>query len=580
MVPVPNCKINGRLVHYRLMQSLSTTVPTKATSLRERLGQRARPVVAAGAHDALSAKLAEQAGFDAVWVSSFGVSAAQKCQPDANVLTMTEMLEVAKNIEAAVALPVIADCDTGYGDAINVMRTAAEFEKAGIAGVSIEDNLFPKRCSLYPGARPQIASLEEMVGRLKAAKAAQRTPEFLVIARTEALIAGLGLPEAQRRAAAYVEAGADAILVHSRSESADEVRTFATRWQHPAPLVVVPTMFPHATVEELHRAGFQLIIFANHALRAALRAMRENLSTLRQQGSAAAIAQRIARLEEVYQLVGLDELHAREREFIPKSTKARAVILAAGFEEQLLPLIEDRPKAMLEIKGKAILERQVQILRSAGILEIAVVRGYQAQAVNVPDVRYYENPRYQTHGIAASLFTAEHELTGPTLILYGDILFDRTILDRLLTSTADVSLVIDRAWYDLYHTQGRSPEGAELAMTTRPPTPSHRFLPSEEPTTVVQIGQRLEKRSVHGEFIGLALLSAKGTQWLKEAYEAGRTLPPDQPFHEAPSFAQASLTDLVQAMITRGRPVHAVEIYKGWLEVDTFDDYRRAWARL
>ncbi|MBI4313248.1 MAG: isocitrate lyase/phosphoenolpyruvate mutase family protein, partial [Candidatus Omnitrophica bacterium] len=305
----------------------------KTSLLRSRLFDRTKPVVAIGAHDALSAKLVEEAGFDAVWVSSFGLSTAQKCQPDANVLTMTEVLDIAKNIEAAVGIPVIADCDTGYGDAINVMRTVAEFEQAGIAAISIEDNLFPKRCSLYPGARPEIAPMEEMVGRVKAAKAAQRNPDFIVIARTEALIAGMGLQEAERRARAYAEAGADAILIHSKNGSAEEVLGFAKRWESPVPLVVVPTMFPQAGVEELHANGFQLIIFANQVLRAAIRAMEEILKTLRAAGRASAVSSQVVPLDEVYRIVGLDRFHAREKQFITQpASRARAIVLAAGFE--------------------------------------------------------------------------------------------------------------------------------------------------------------------------------------------------------------------------------------------------------
>ena len=570
------------------MPNAIAIAPIKAQRLRERLQDRTHPVIAAGAHDALSAKLIEEAGFDAIWVSSFGMSAAQKCQPDANVLTMTEALEISKNVVAAVAIPVIADCDTGYGDAINVMRTTTEFEQAGVAGISLEDNLFPKRCSLYPGARPDIAPMEEMVGRVKAAKHAQRTADFVVIARTEALIAGLGLEEAERRANAYAEAGADAILVHSKAGAADEVLAFAGRWSRPVPLVVVPTMFPQATTAELHRAGFQLIIFANHALRAAIRAMGDALQTLKARGTASAVADTIVPLSEVYRLVGLDQLHAREQQFIPQSAaKARAVILAAGFEQQLLPLIEDRPKAMLEIKGRTILERQVQLLRAAGIHDIAVVRGYRAEAINLPGITCYENPQFKTHGIAASLFAAAEALTGPTLILYGDILFDRTILDRLLDSPGDVNLVVDRAWSDLYRAEGRSPEGAELVITQESAAArgggaaaGRRFLPSEQPAAVLKIGQRLEPAAASGEFIGLCHCSAEGIRWLKDCYQAGLACQETRPFHEAETFAKASFTDLLQTVIDQGHPVQAVEIYKGWLEVDTFEDYRRAWAKL
>ena len=336
------------------------------------------------------------------------------------------------------------------------------------------------------------------------------------------------------------------------------------------PLVVVPTMFPTASVEELSEAGFKVIIFANQALRAAVAAMRAQLHVLRKEGRAEVIDGAIASLQDIYDLVGVNELQAREEAFIPAAQNQEpvtAVILAAGYEEQLLPLTEDRPKTMLEIKGKSILERQVNLLQAAGVSQIAVVRGYRAEAVNLPHVRFFENPHFQSTGIAASLFTAEPVLKGRVLILYGDILFDRTILDRLLASQADISLAVDRAWYDLYRTEGRSPEGADLVVTNHLPAPSHRFIPSEEPGDVSKIGQQLDKRTVTGEFIGLSCFSAQGIQWLKETYKTSAS-------------QETSLNDLIQKIIDRGHPVKAVEVYKGWLEVDTFDDYRRAWAKL
>src|SRR5262247_1823193 len=184
-----------------------------------------RVVLAAGAHDALSAKLADEAGFDAIWASGFGISAVQGV-PDANILTLTETLEAVRRICDAVAVPVVADCDNGYGNAINVMRTASEFERAGAAGICIEDNEFPKRCSFYAGVRRDLVATEEHARKIEAAVSARRNRGFAVIARTEALICGLGLDEALTRATAYAAAGADAVLVHSKQKDFAELARF------------------------------------------------------------------------------------------------------------------------------------------------------------------------------------------------------------------------------------------------------------------------------------------------------------------------------------------------------------------
>src|SRR5919198_3204493 len=196
--------------------------PSVTTQLRALL-HRPGPALVLGAHDALSAKLAEEAGFDAVWASGFGISAASAL-PDANVLTMSETLDAVRRMSDAVRIPVIGDCDNGFGNAINVMRTVAEYERAGAAGICIEDNIFPKRCSFYAGVGRELVPAEEHARKIQAAKAAQRDPDFVVIARTEAFIAGWGTQEALQRARAYAAAGADAVLVHSKSATFDELK--------------------------------------------------------------------------------------------------------------------------------------------------------------------------------------------------------------------------------------------------------------------------------------------------------------------------------------------------------------------
>src|SRR5262249_33263093 len=201
--------------------------------------------------------------------------------PGANILTLTETLEAVRRICDAVAVPVVADCDNGYGNAINVMRTVGEFERAGAAGICIEDNEFPKRCSFYAGVRRDLVPAEEHARKVEAATAARRDEAFLVIARTEALIVGLGLEEALKRARAYADAGADAVLVHSKSSNLGELSEFTRAWDRPVPLVAVPTTYAGVSAAELERAGFRMAIFANQALRSAIVAMRETLKELR-----------------------------------------------------------------------------------------------------------------------------------------------------------------------------------------------------------------------------------------------------------------------------------------------------------
>jgi phosphoenolpyruvate phosphomutase len=552
----------------------------KARQLRERL-RRPGAVVAVGAHDALSARLIERAGFDAVWASGFAISAAQFALPDANVITMTESLEVIRQMIRATNIPLIADVDNGYGNAVNVMRTVLEYEAAGVAAISLEDNIFPKRCSFYSGVQRELVSVEEHCGKIRAAKQAQRFADFMVISRTETLIAGWGMEEALQRAHAYADAGADAILIHSKAPTAAEVMEFARRWSRDVPLVVVPTTYASTPLQAMEAAGFKIVIFANHPVRAAITAMKQTLAELRRDGVASRLDPHIATLDEVYDLVGVSELKTVEEEFLPVGAEdVRAIILAAGFEPGLLPLIEDRPKALLDIKGKSILERQVEALNACNIKEIAVVRGYQKDKFTLPNIRYYDNAHYEKSSELASLFCAESELRGRCLVLYGDILFDRSVLEKLLQSDKDISLVVDRAWYDQHtHAQpGDAPPKPDLVQLRDPPEQGYRFLPSTADTTVVRIGQQHPSEDAHGEFVGMAMFSPKGTELLRQAYQRAVSGYRGGPFHEAPSLEQAALTDMLQELIDHQQDVYAVNIYKGWMEVDTFEDYQRAWA--
>jgi phosphoenolpyruvate phosphomutase len=274
-----------------------------------------QPYVAVGAHDAMSAQLIGAYGFDAVWVSGFGIATMTHALPDLNLTTMTETLAASIRIDGATDLPVLADCDNGFGGLSNVVRTVVEFERSGIAGICVEDNLFPKRNSLYTGeSKRELVPVEEQARRIRAGKEAQETDSFVFVARVEALIAGHGVEAACERADAYVEAGADAILIHSKDKSLQEIEGFLGSWRGlgRTPLVAVPTLFPDYTDQELYDKGFQMVILANHPMRAAVQAMEQVLDTLRTERKAAAVDPSIAPVDHVFELVGTKEAIALE----------------------------------------------------------------------------------------------------------------------------------------------------------------------------------------------------------------------------------------------------------------------------
>jgi len=539
---------------------------------------RPEPIVIIGAHNGLSGKIGEEAGFDGLWASGFEISASYGV-PDANILTMAESLGAAKMINDVTKAPVVADCDNGFGNAINVIRCVEEYERAGIAAICIEDNVFPKRCSFYAGVKRELSSVDEHAGKIRAAKAAQRDRDFVVIARTEALIAGWGMEEALLRGRAYADAGADMVLIHSKSKSPDEVLSFAKQWDRPGtPLVCVPTIYKTTKVETLHKAGFKLIIFANHAVRSSIKAMTETLTTLKREMFTGSVEDKVVPLDRVYQLVGVDKMKEEETAFMPsESPGVTAVILAAGASQGLLPLTEALPKPMLDIKGKSILERQIEVLNACGVKDIAVVRGYQKDAIKLPNVRYYDNDEYATTNEVTSLFRAGKELAGPFVFLYGDILFERGHLEKLLKSPADISLLVDRS----YAEGGRPDEGRgapDLVALKDAQEAGYRFVGAETPHAVARVGRTIPAKQAGGESVGMAMFTKKGARALTDTYGQLAEKPAGGAFHEAASLRAATLPDMLQELIDRGHDVQAIDVYKGWLEIDTFDDYRRAWA--
>jgi len=267
-------------------------------------------------HSPLSARLAEEAGFDGLWASGFELSALFGL-PDVSLVSMSEHLDMTRRICAVSSLPVIADIDTGFGNAVNVLHTIAEYERAGAAAVVIEDKTFPKVTSLVDGGRQELVRVEEFQGKVEAAVAARVDHDFLIVARTEALIAGAGEEEALRRAEAYVNAGADLILIHSKQSNPDEIVSFTRSWDVAAPLAVVPTTYSEFTpglAETLGKIG--LYIYGNHAIRASVSCMQKTFARIIADNHMMSAQQSIASLDELFRLQGMAQVKTNEARFL------------------------------------------------------------------------------------------------------------------------------------------------------------------------------------------------------------------------------------------------------------------------
>ena len=254
-----------------------------------------------GAFDAMSAKLVENSGFDAIWAGSFGISATHAL-PDASILTMTEFLNVASNMEDACDIPIIADCDTGFGGPSNVSHMVKKYEKTGVAAVCIEDKTFPKQNSFLENSKQELLPEKEFVAKIIAAKEAKENSNFMIIGRTEALISGLGMKEAVKRANAYEKAGADAILIHSKQDSPEEIFEFSESWGGTLPLVVVPTSFPTVKLDELISHKIKMVIYANQTLRATHAIISKVLEQLKNSASINDLSIDMTSMQEIFQL--------------------------------------------------------------------------------------------------------------------------------------------------------------------------------------------------------------------------------------------------------------------------------------
>lgn len=267
------------------------------------------PISIPGCYDALGARLIEQAGFSAAYMTGFGSAASLLGRPDIGLLTATEMVDNARRIVGATALPVIADADTGYGNAINVIRTVRDYERAGVAGIHLEDQVTPKRCGHMEGK--EVVSASEFAGKIRAARDARVNPEFVLIARTDAR-APHGLDEARRRATLAVESGADVLFIEAL-QNHDEIASIAEEFAAHVPLLfnwAEGGKTPPLTYREIAELGFKIVIMPISLLFAATSAMQRALRSLHAAGTPAELVGSLPGFSEFTDLIGLPELDA------------------------------------------------------------------------------------------------------------------------------------------------------------------------------------------------------------------------------------------------------------------------------
>ena len=268
------------------------------------------------AHNGLSARIAEEAGFPGVWASGLSIAASLGLR-DNNEASWTQVLDVVEFMSDATRVPILLDGDTGFGNFNSVRRLIRKLEQRGVAGVCLEDKLFPKTNSFLKGTAQPLAEVEEFCGKIRAAKDTQHCPDFVVVARVESFIAGWGLGEALRRAKAYHQAGADAILIHSARSHPGEILSFKREWGDRLPVVIVPTKYYTTPTQVFRDAGFSLVIWANHLMRSALASMQRTAREIFTRESLHTVEPAVAPLDEVFRLQDAAELEQAERRYLP-----------------------------------------------------------------------------------------------------------------------------------------------------------------------------------------------------------------------------------------------------------------------
>lgn len=511
------------------------------------------------AHNGLSARIVEETGFRGIWASGLSIAASLGVW-DNNEASWTQVLEVVEFMSDATSIPILLDGDTGFGNFNNVRRLVGKLEQRRVAAVCIEDKLFPKCNSFLNSDRQPLADVDEFCGKVKAVKDAQVDPDFCVIARLEAFIAGWGLDEMLRRADAYHTAGADGLLIHSKQSTPDEVLAFARAWGDRCPLVIVPTMYYSTPTEVFEQAGISMVIWANHNVRAAIGAMQQVSRAVFEERSLRDVEDRIVPVQEVFRLQRAEELMAAEDRYLPRAGgAARAIILAASQGAELGDLTQRRPKAMVLVNGQPLLHRLLAQFRGEQVKDVAVIRGFARDQVTAPGARFVDNEEYAGTGELLTLQKAAALLEGEVVISFGDILFRQYILRMLLLDPGDITIVADAAWK-----QRAQPRNFLDYIRTSHPYSLDFW---EEDARLLDMGAHLRPEEVHGEWIGLVKTSAKGSRILQGALSE---------LAARPDFRGLRFDDLFRHLLAAGHAIRVLYVTGHWLDVDDLEDLSAA----
>lgn len=507
------------------------------------------------AHNAISAKIVEETGFAGIWASGLTISSSLGVR-DRNEITWTQVLDTVEYMTDAVECPILLDVDTGYGDYNSFRRVVKKLCQRNVAGCCIEDKLFPKKNS-FIGGRQELASIAEFTGKLKAGIDSKESEDFVIVARIEALIAGLGLDEALRRAEAYHEAGADAILIHSKQTHADEILEFCRLFKGACPIVIVPTKYYNTPTDKFEDAGVSTIIWANHSLRASVKAIRNAAETVFNEKSLVSIENDIAPLAEIFRLNGEHEMELLEKRYLEAARlDTNIIFLAASRGIYLKSMTEDRPKCLIEISGKPLLRHTINRARRVGVHDITVVSGYMGHLIDQYGVNNVRNKSHETTGECYSLYCALDSIKASTIVSYGDLILDDYILERLLKDDAGVDVTI---FVDKNNDKIPNHKGCFVRCSKAwSPNPLEN-----ENVDLLSIVDEADRRVAHGQWIGVIKLTGKGVTTAKDILRF---------YAHSGGNCSENMDAFLAQLMSRGIRTRCVYVNGGWIGLNTAMD--------
>lgn len=535
------------------------------------------------AHDGLSAligttvNLEESDGtlqeFDGLWVSSLTDSAA-KGHPDTEVIDTSSRLQTIQEILQVTNKPIIVDGDTG-GQPTEFEYFCSKLESLGVSAVVIEDKKYPKRNSLAADAVHILEDPHEFAAKINRAKAVCLSDDFMIFTRIESFIAKRGLTDAISRAEIYLDSDADGIFIHSNAKTPEQIYEFMSAYEKLCarkgiikPVISVPTTYNQATEQELFQHGFNIVIYANHLLRAAHRAMSDTCQSILRHRRSTECVPNIAPVKQIMELVGFTDVKEKDNTYKRHTTPV--IILASGKPKGFTDTeFAKTPVSNIPIGNHSLLSWQRKTLSACGLDNISLVSGYKKEQLDTNGLNEIHNKDYADTNVLFSLMLASKQMQQGFIMIFGDIFFDENLITRyVLNAKNDILLLVDNSFN--LHTRKRIKPTTDLVTLQQSDTLTLRK-PNSITEQVADIGNDIPLENASHEFIGIAKFSATGAKLLNQTVCAMQQKVMPQAGN-ANALRQLNFYAVIKQLIADKHQVESIEVNQGWSEVHNMTD--------